>query len=288
MMARKKGNQLKKGVHDSGSALPNQNERANASESNIVYEEEAVNKGHSNVTVKENINVKPHVEAETKSKYRSGKPPRREKQALDTAKADEIPVTDAGDTNRNSSTEYASQSVEGNMSCNNYSHSIPKSCSADSLNAASSRDNTEGNVDSPDTTKLLSLRNLALSIMNASSNWLERHRPLIVTAGETLSNACRYVQMKAEHAYPLVLEWIAYFASILVLLGMMWLDCTLRGIDSLLRMGTTSFFSVLWCGILSVIAMVGMFKFLLVLVSLGFCLSMLLVLYIHLLAVFGA
>jgi DnaJ family protein C protein 14 len=65
---------------------------------------------------------------------------------------------------------------------------------------------------------------------------------------------------------------------------MVWLDCALRGIDSFLRMGTTSFFSVIWFSIFSVIAMVGMLKFLIVLalaaligVFVGFTLGILVV-----------
>jgi DnaJ family protein C protein 14 len=73
--------------------------------------------------------------------------------------------------------------------------------------------------------------------------------------------------MKVEQAYPIVLKWLMHIGSIMLLISMVWLDCTLRGIDSFLRMGTTSFFSVIWFGIFSVIAMVGMLKFLIVLVS---------------------
>ncbi|KAE8637120.1 hypothetical protein Csa_021757 [Cucumis sativus] len=51
------------------------------------------------------------------------------------------------------------------------------------------------------------------------------------------------------------------------------LDCMvglcLRGIDSFIRMGTTSFFAVIWFSILSTIAMVGFLKFLVVLFPTG-------------------
>ncbi|KAJ4842934.1 hypothetical protein Tsubulata_042331, partial [Turnera subulata] len=59
--------------------------------------------------------------------------------------------------------------------------------------------------------------------------------------------------------------WLTQVWNIMLLLLMVWVDCTIRGIDSFFRLGTTSFFSVIWCSILSVIAMVGMSKFLIVL-----------------------
>ncbi|KAI3459194.1 hypothetical protein Pfo_015857 [Paulownia fortunei] len=72
--------------------------------------------------------------------------------------------------------------------------------------------------------------------------------------------------MKIQHAQPVIFRGIVHTGNLMLLLFMVWLDCSLRGIDSFLRMGTTSFFSIVWCSVLSVIAMVGVFKFLVILV----------------------
>lgn len=259
-MARKRGNTQKKGVSDTGSALHNRKERVNAAEFNIPREEELLSNSHPSVALEESINVKLHGEAEMKCKQRSQRSPRREKQAVDTAE-----VNDEGDINRNSSIDEAVPPVEGHVFNSNPS-TRPKSCSPDSLNAQSRSDNTVvGNLDLSDTLVFRSLRSIALYIMKASNEWLERCRPLFVTTRRIVTDAYHNVQQKIKHAYPFILKWVMTFTSILLMLGMMWLDCVFRGIDSFLRMGTASIFSVLWCGVLSVIAMVGIFKFLLVL-----------------------
>lgn len=58
-----------------------------------------------------------------------------------------------------------------------------------------------------------------------------------------------------------------HIGNLMLLLYMVWLDCSLRGIDPFLRVGTTSFFSIVWCSVLSLIGMVGVGKFLVILVS---------------------
>ncbi|KAF8394705.1 hypothetical protein HHK36_020922 [Tetracentron sinense] len=104
----------------------------------------------------------------------------------------------------------------------------------------------------------------ALSILKTANRWLERQKPLFTTLTTIIFNTRDYVQLKTEQAYPIVRRWFVHFGNIMLLLSMVWLDCTLRGLDSFLRLGTTSFFSVIWCSILSVIAMIGISKFLMV------------------------
>lgn len=108
-----------------------------------------------------------------------------------------------------------------------------------------------------------SLRAYLVPTLKAAIELLERQSPVLTA---NIYNAHDYVSMKVQQVYPVVLNYLGHFAKIMLLLSMLWLDCTVRGIDSFMRMGTTSFFSVIWCSILAVIAMVGMFKFLMVLV----------------------
>ncbi|XP_054791250.1 uncharacterized protein LOC129296692 [Prosopis cineraria] len=103
------------------------------------------------------------------------------------------------------------------------------------------------------------------SIFTAFTAWLTRQRPLFVYLMSSILKACEHLKMKIQQAYPVVLKWLLQFGNIMLLLSVFWLDCALRGVDSFVRMGTVSFFSVIWCSIFSVIGMIGMLKFLVIL-----------------------
>lgn len=115
---------------------------------------------------------------------------------------------------------------------------------------------------------LESLRHSTLSILRTSRGWLERQKPVLTASMRNVYIIYDYMHLKIFQAYPIVRKWLFHLGNILLLVSMVWLDCAFRGMDSFLRMGTTSFFTILWFSILSVIAMIGKFKFLLVLVSL--------------------
>ncbi|KAI4311065.1 hypothetical protein MLD38_036001 [Melastoma candidum] len=110
------------------------------------------------------------------------------------------------------------------------------------------------------------LRRLTLNIFKAAEDWLKNQKPLLVALKARTSSGWDYTRAKIQLAYPIIVEWLVHGKNIMLLLLMIWLDCTLRGVDSFLRMGTASFFALIWCGIFSSIAMMGMPKFLLVLV----------------------
>ncbi|KAG5223688.1 dnaJ subfamily member [Salix suchowensis] len=114
------------------------------------------------------------------------------------------------------------------------------------------------------------LRASALSMLKVAGEWLERQGPPFVSLKNNIYTSRDYVKMKFANAYPVVLKWLLQFGNIVLLLSMVWLDCALRGMDSFLRLGTTSFFSVIWCSILSVIAMVGISKILIFLAIAAF------------------
>ncbi|KAK9019922.1 hypothetical protein V6N11_054427 [Hibiscus sabdariffa] len=148
--------------------------------------------------------------------------------------------------------------------------------------------NAMNEVDFSDTLVVRNARALAVSTLKVISHWLERQRPILISLTTNIYNARDHVKAMFERLCPIVLEWLLNFGNIVLLLSIIWLDCTLRGIDSLLRMGTTSLFLIMWCSIFSVIAMVGMVKFLIMLaiaaltaVFVGFSATMLVV------AVFG-
>lgn len=272
-MARRKGNQQKKAVPFSGSELPSMQERANASEFKVLHGEEFM-KNHSSATSTESIDNQYRAKAETKSKQKSRKSPRRTEEVVNRRQIGVQSETDAGDYNTTVSAAEGLHSIEKDVMPSNNYHSTKKSESsfAYSSNGVHSGDDTVEHLELSYTLILRRLRSLGLSTVKAATERMERHKPLLVTTRTSIVEACHYVQVKIEHAYPIILKWIMHFVNIMVLLFMVWLDCTLRGIDSFLHMGTTSFFSVVWCSILSVTAMVGIFKFLIVLVSSMFCL----------------
>ncbi|RDX75069.1 dnaJ, partial [Mucuna pruriens] len=135
------------------------------------------------------------------------------------------------------------------------------SCILDSLHVKS----VVEKVELADNVIIRRLRLSVFSIFTAVTEWLIRQTPLFVSLRTNMYKACQNVRTKVVQAYPVVLKWLMHFGNIMLLLLVFWLDCALRGIDSFVRMGTTSFFSVIWCSVFSVISMIGMLKFLAVL-----------------------
>jgi DnaJ family protein C protein 14 len=215
----------------------------------------------------ESVSKANYASDENKSEKKSENLSGTEKQGMGAMRGPEQPMsseTDSGDCigNMEASTEQENGMLHGP----NQGREHKKSILAFLPNGLNIKNVIE-NVEFPDNFVVRSVRASALSVLKAASEWLDRQRPLFATLTTKILNARDYARMKVEQAYPIVLKWLMHFGSIMLLISMVWLDCTLRGIDSFLRMGTTSFFSVIWFGIFSVIAMVGMLKFLIVLVS---------------------
>ncbi|KAI3690887.1 hypothetical protein L2E82_49099 [Cichorium intybus] len=135
-----------------------------------------------------------------------------------------------------------------------------KSNSAHSLNGLD-EDGLPETVELPEALGIKYLKTFMLSVSKASSEWFERHKPLFDILVTKILISREYVRTKFKYAYPIVLKWLTHFTNIVLLFSMVWLDCVLRGVDSVIRMGTTSFFAVIWCSIFSVVAMIGMLKF---------------------------
>lgn len=126
------------------------------------------------------------------------------------------------------------------------------------------------------------LKSSALSVFRASCGWLERQKPVFVAVTNNIYRFRDVIQLKLVQTYPVVLKWLFHLGNIVLLVSLVWLDCAYRGMDSIVRMGTTSFLSVLWFSVLSLIAMIGTFKFLVTLafaagfaVLVGFTISLL-------------
>ncbi|KAK2448492.1 hypothetical protein P8452_12565 [Trifolium repens] len=109
------------------------------------------------------------------------------------------------------------------------------------------------------------LRLSVLSIFIAVTEWLTRQKPLFLSIRTTVFEACANFKAKVKQAYPVVLTWLMHFGSIILLLSLFWLDCAIRGIGSVVQLGTASMFTVIWCSIFSVMSMIGMLKVLVIL-----------------------
>lgn len=107
------------------------------------------------------------------------------------------------------------------------------------------------------------LRVPAATVSREVSQWMERNRPLMVSVKSRVCRARDLVTKKIRMACPVVFKWLMHFGSVILLLSLVWLDCAIRGFDSFIRMGTASFFSVMWCGVFSAFSMIGVTKFLL-------------------------
>ncbi|XP_010482236.1 PREDICTED: uncharacterized protein LOC104760939 [Camelina sativa] len=114
---------------------------------------------------------------------------------------------------------------------------------------------------------LRKLRISAATISREMTKCMERHRPLIDSVKSRVYRARDLVMTKTRQVFPVVFRWLMHFGSIVLLLSLVWLDCAIRGFDSFVRMGTASFFSILWCGLFSAFSMIGMTKFILISVA---------------------
>lgn len=257
-MARK-GNQQKNGVSRSSQngkrkGSETHQERGQSTDMKIPTKETTVNGHHSSNASAENMSQGP------------GKLMSMEKQGTDAAQGLEHPVPSgesSGDYIQNASPMGVSRKREqGGQDCDNNCQNSRKVGLGRELSGHIT--NLMENVHIFDNLVVRTVRRSALLVLKAAGEWLESQRPFAINLKGDILKARDYVRVKIEMAYPVVLKWLVYFGNIMFLLSMIWLDCTLRGIDSFLRMGTTSFFSILWCGTFSVIAMVGMPKFLVV------------------------
>lgn len=254
----------KKGGLQSGSATPNKKGKGSVGNTKVV-KEELPSDTQPSISVTEVLKKPDHVKDEKKRTNKSGKHNKVEIQGTSsTSAAEHSEPRDSTpeDCSANMSTTGSSSLEEEKWASTN---GIPrfknrKRSSGHSMNGYDA-DGLRESVELPETLGVQYLKTFASSVMQASIEWLDRHKPLFDMLLTKTLIARDYVRMKIKHAYPIVLRWLTHLTNILLVLFMVWLDCTLRGIDSVVRMGTTSFFTVIWCSIFTVVAMMGMLKF---------------------------
>ncbi|KAJ6847223.1 uncharacterized protein M6B38_281285 [Iris pallida] len=198
-----------------------------------------------------------HVGVGKRNKKRSGGVPLMEK--LDDgsprpAQATEV-LKDVGDDVGKGPLSDASESrrYDGRFcaSNDNLSHSVSRVFSLETMS---------GHIQSSLAAADQNLRVLAVDVLNAASGWVERQKPRLSTFTAYIRKAQDYIFVQMRHVYPIIQTWTLHVGKLILLLSVVWMDCNIRGFTSLVRLGTTSFFAIFWCSILSIIAMIGMTK----------------------------
>ncbi|KAK0607401.1 hypothetical protein LWI29_014346 [Acer saccharum] len=248
-MDRHTSSHRKKGS-DSGSAVPDMTRRGQDSKVKVFPGEELPNGNHPGSPIMESVNKAYHAGDESTKKQ-----PSSQRQDMEQPVSSE---SNSGDHIENISLKETCGVKEENAGHSKKHGKSGLGCLLNGLHVQSEK--------LSDSVLVRSLKAHLEYILKGATEFLEKQRPLFVTLRTNIYSARDYGRMKIEQVYPVVLNCLRNFVNILLLLSMVWLDCALRGIDSFLRMGTTSFFSAIWCSIFSIIAMVGMFKFLMVLV----------------------
>lgn len=254
----------KKGVSDSLSSLPNAKQKGKVCDAKIGSGEELRDSKLSNTEHLREQSSKSDQGGDRKSKQKFEKHLKSKKQGLSEGQGLDHPMISghmSQDTFRSMSTAEPSALREemGSSPLSNIGSHLQSSFGS-SLSGLRMGDTVES-------IEVLyrRLKTLGLSTLKASKEWLEKKKPLFMTVTTNALNARDFIRMKFERAYPVVLQWTMHFVNIMLLLAMVWLDCCLRGIDSILRMGTTSFLAVIWFSVLSLVSMVGLTKFLVIL-----------------------
>jgi DnaJ homolog subfamily C member 14 len=108
-------------------------------------------------------------------------------------------------------------------------------------------------------------------VVEETKRYIDRKRPTIDAFMAMVNKGHGYAFSKIKFVYPIVRSWMLNAGRLVLLFLAVWLDCNRRGFDSLLRPGTNYLLVVLWCSMLSIFAMIGIKKMLVVMVL--FCLS---------------
>ncbi|KAJ1292864.1 hypothetical protein BS78_01G022800 [Paspalum vaginatum] len=134
-------------------------------------------------------------------------------------------------------------------------------------------------------------------LVEESKRFIDRKRPTINTYMVIVKKGHAYVLSKIQYVCPIVRTWMFNAGRLMLLLLTVWLDCNVRGFDSLIRLGTNSLLAVLWCSMLSIFAMIGIKKTLIFMaiaasatafIGLGFAILLISVLAVVILWVYGS
>ncbi|XP_051127911.1 uncharacterized protein LOC127249239 [Andrographis paniculata] len=249
----------RKGVSSHGlSPLTNQQDRGNVNGEEMDSGEELSNGSYSVPPTKSTTEINHSQDGGSRKKYRESQRKDRKTTGGKSASSD-APYNGNPELGKNGMSTSESPDIRDGTEL---PHVPPIDHTNDDLGNLSDglHRHTLDETHFPETVVFKFIRTGAISVARSFANWVQRHKPTFVSVTSNIVKACNYVQMKIQKAQPIIFRLITHIGGVMLLLFMVWLDCAVRGIDSFLRMGTTSFFSILWCSVLSVIAMAGFNK----------------------------
>lgn len=81
--------------------------------------------------------------------------------------------------------------------------------------------------------------------------WIKQQKPLYLRATD-------YVGVAVKQNWPIISTWSMHCARSFMWVSGLWLECSLRGLKSLLRLSSTAYFLLLWCSFLSMSSISGL------------------------------
>ncbi|KAI0488521.1 hypothetical protein KFK09_028355 [Dendrobium nobile] len=103
-------------------------------------------------------------------------------------------------------------------------------------------------------------------VLKLASGWIEHQKPRVSPFISYMHSIYDYGIARIKFVYPVICTWILHLGKLILFLSAIWLDYSIRGLTSLLHLGTASLFTVLWCSLLSIVGMVGFIKLLIMVV----------------------
>lgn len=81
--------------------------------------------------------------------------------------------------------------------------------------------------------------------------WIKQQKPLYLRATD-------YVGVAVKQNWPIISTWSMHCARSFMWVSGLWLECSLRGLKSLLQLSSTAYFLLLWCSFLSMSSISGL------------------------------
>ena len=179
------------------------------------------------------------------------------------------------DTQPNMNKSRKHVKVEKSESCNSTSHyysamsTIESYCSdgEECRSAGRSFQKSLNGLDGDGERESISVTCLKMFVMFVLLASIKWSKPLIGILVTKIFVSGDYVRMKVKHAYPIIMSWLKVLTNILLHLLLVWFNFSYRGVNSVVHMGTSAVYTVGWCSLFSVVAMVGVRKLVAVVVS---------------------
>lgn len=180
----------------------------------------------------------------------------------------------AGPTS-DSSIEYSKHGTLNSHEQNDISTKLEENCSSECFENTTVLSEQEEKDDGTAAQILMqkaasTLKFYMICVIAEFKGWADKLKPHVMKLMTTLKKGYNCIKENLDGYFPKVQKWVVNAGKIVMVLFMVWLDCTIRGADSLLRVGTTSFFVLILCSFLSIGAMVGIKLMLLLVVCLIF------------------